>query len=84
MYHICQQIFESEIKGVIYKIMKTIYASPNTSKVVIFLKNLGRSLQFAASLSDIRSTIPSSEAHNSRINWPFVTMKHYTTDYVTS
>ena len=40
--------------------------------------NLGRSLHFAASLSDIRSNAPSSETHNSRVDSLFVTIRRST------
>ena len=65
---------------VIYNIPKNICASPNTSKFMIFWKsgNLGRSLQFSASLSDLMSTAASSDNHDSINNFNFSTIIHST------
>ena len=47
---------------------------------MILLKNrhLGRSLQFFASLLDLRSTTPNSETNNSIFNFAFITILNHT------
>ena len=66
--------------GDIYKIQKPFVHLPTLQKLWHFEKNgtLGRSLQFATSLSDIWSTTTSYETHNSITHLPFVIIGHLT------